>query len=125
MGTSLLLAKLLGLTYLVVGVGILLNKSHYHSVILGVMRDHVLLYLGGVTSFIVGVVIVMFHNSWVADWTILITLVGWLATVKGVILIVSPKSMNDLAQFWLKRLQLAGIVCVCLGLLFGYYGFIA
>jgi uncharacterized membrane protein HdeD (DUF308 family) len=41
------------------------------------------IYLSGVLMFIGGLVIVRAHNSWVRDWTVLVTLSGWFLVMLG------------------------------------------
>ena len=41
------------------------------------------IYLSGVLMFIGGLVIIRAHNSWVRDWTVLITLSGWFLVMLG------------------------------------------
>jgi hypothetical protein len=125
METSLFLAKILGLLYLTVGVGILLNKDHYNKLMKECMNSAVLMYFGGALALVAGLVIVMFHNIWLSEWYVIITVIGWLALVKGIVLLVSPKSINNFAAFWVNRMQLAGLVTLILGLVLGYYGYLA
>ncbi len=40
-------------------------------------------YLSGVLMFVAGLAIVRAHNHWARDWTVLITLSGWLGLVLG------------------------------------------
>lgn len=40
-------------------------------------------YLSGVLLFVAGLAIVRAHNHWAADWTVLVTLSGWLALALG------------------------------------------
>ena len=40
-------------------------------------------YLSGVLMFVAGLAIVRAHNRWRADWTVLVTLSGWLALTLG------------------------------------------
>jgi hypothetical protein len=40
-------------------------------------------YLSGVLMFVAGLAIVRAHNRWRADWTVLVTLSGWLALALG------------------------------------------
>ena len=40
-------------------------------------------YLSGVLLFVAGLAIVRGHNHWAADWTVLVTLSGWLALALG------------------------------------------
>lgn len=40
-------------------------------------------YLSGVLIFVAGLAIVRAHNRWARDWTVLITLSGWVGVVLG------------------------------------------
>jgi hypothetical protein len=40
-------------------------------------------YLSGVLMFVGGLAIVRAHNSWVRDWTVLVTLSGWFFLALG------------------------------------------
>jgi hypothetical protein len=40
-------------------------------------------YLSGVLMFVGGLAIVRAHNHWARDWTVLITLSGWLGVILG------------------------------------------
>jgi hypothetical protein len=40
-------------------------------------------YLSGVLMFVAGLAIVRAHNRWARDWTVLVTLSGWLGVVLG------------------------------------------
>lgn len=123
METSYLIAKLLGAVYTAVGLGILLNKSHYNSMMRDVIGNATIMYFGGVASLTVGVLLVEFHNVWVQDWPVLITIIGWIALVKGVLLLLKPDVVKGLAQFWMNRLHIVGVAALVLGLILGYYGF--
>ncbi len=41
-------------------------------------------YLSGVLLFIAGLAIVRAHNHWTRDWTVLVTLAGWVGLILGV-----------------------------------------
>ena len=40
-------------------------------------------YLSGVLMFVAGLAIVRVHNRWTRDWTVLVTLTGWLSVALG------------------------------------------
>jgi len=42
-------------------------------------------YLSGVLMFVGGLAIVRAHNSWVRDWTTLVTLTGWFGILLGLV----------------------------------------
>src|SRR6266853_523173 len=46
---------------------------------------------GGLITFPAGLAIVLTHNVWVANWPVLITIVGWLAMVTGAVRLLAPQ----------------------------------
>ena len=42
-------------------------------------------YLSGVLLFVAGLAIVRAHNRWARDWTVLVTLAGWLGLALGLV----------------------------------------
>lgn len=124
MAASVFIAKILGVTYLVVGIGIVNNQKHYRNVLHSFLKEDALMYLGGVISLVVGLVLVLVHNHWVADWRILVTLIGWLATIKGVVILVSPKSIHGLTRYWAKHMSLMAPMAIGIGMVFCYFGFV-
>ena len=48
-------------------------------------------YLSGLRSLLAGLAIVNLHNTWCADWRVIITVLGWLMTIGGIIRIVVPQ----------------------------------
>ena len=42
-------------------------------------------YLSGILMFVAGLAIVLAHNSWAPDWTVLITLSGWFSLMLGLV----------------------------------------
>jgi hypothetical protein len=83
MPTSIFLAKLIGPILLVVAVGVLMNRKLMGALAQEVLGNHALLFLLGFLDFASGLAIVLVHNLWVADWRIIITLLGWLLLVRG------------------------------------------
>jgi len=125
MDLSLFLAQLFGLIYVAVGIGILNNPKRYRAVFDDMMDNGMLLYFGGVISLCVGFTLVTFHNLWLSDWTVLITILGWLALLKGLVLIVCPKCMIEFSQGMLKNLHTIGVGTLIFGLILAYFGFMA
>ncbi|HLD32724.1 MAG TPA: hypothetical protein VJB10_04010 [Candidatus Peribacteraceae bacterium] len=125
METSVFFAQLLALIYLVTGIGMLADKDRFRALYDEMMKSAPIMYLMGTCSLLLGYLIVSFHNIWVNNWTVLITVIGWIALAKGVVIIVAPNLVLNRARFWLTRMQLAGAVTFVLGLVLGYFGFLA
>jgi len=90
METSILIAKIIGLIYVAFGVGLLLNKSYYIKAINSLLEDSSYFIIGGLLAIIIGILIIEYHNIWSNDWTVLITIIGWIALIKGIILLAFP-----------------------------------
>lgn len=48
-------------------------------------------YLNGILLFVAGLSIVRVHNRWTGDWPVIITLVGWFATLGGLFRMFAPE----------------------------------
>lgn len=127
METSIFIAKILGLAYVVMGLGFLLNPKYFKSVMNSIMKDKSAVLWGGMMALVVGFLIVNAHNIWVKDWTVLVTIVGWIGLVKGVLLFVAPKFLLDFSEKVFKKIPMQGIGlgALVLGCVFGYFGFFA
>jgi hypothetical protein len=74
---------------LAVGAGILINPKPFHTMAGEVVRSVTLVYLFGLFDFAAGLAIVLTHNVWVANWRVLITLIGWLMLIRGAVRILA------------------------------------
>ena len=88
MDTSIFLARLLGPTMLVMGLGLLVNRSSYRTLSLEVLDSRALLFIAGLIAFVGGLAIVLTHNVWVAGWPVIITIFGWASLFAGIVRIV-------------------------------------
>jgi len=127
MDLSTFVAQIAAVAYLSIGVGMLVDKKHYKKLFDSILKDMSVMYLGGFMALIAGFAIVTFHNVWVQDWTILITIIGWLALIKGVLLLVFPSVFMKWVKtmFKTKHLSRYSFVILFIGLVFGYFGFVA
>ena len=98
MENSIFLAKILGPYCIIIAAGILFNLESYQKLIEDFCKHSALLYLGGILAFLFGFLIVLFHNVWVADWPIIITIFGWGGLIKGAWLILFPSRLIKLTK---------------------------
>ncbi len=128
METSVFIAKLFGLAYTVIGLGMLINGKAYKKMFDAMMKEAGVWYLGGLMALVVGFLIVSAHNVWEGSWVLLITLVGWLGLLKGLLLLLFPEWMMGWStNLFKKRKSFTGMgaFVFILGLVFVYFGFIA
>ena len=53
--------------------------------------------IAGYAAFVPGLAIVYFHNRWTRGWPVLVTVMGWLSLVVGLLRMVFPTQLiaND------------------------------
>ncbi len=125
MELSVLIARIISVIYLSAAAGAVINRDQYRRVAEDMFKNATLTYLMGFTATIVGMIIVNYHNVWVGNWPVLITILGWLALIKGVLIIAVPQRLErySLAFFNGAMLLWFPYIAGLLGVLFGYLGF--
>ncbi len=124
MELSIFIARILGLAYVVVGLGMLFNPKYYAASMKEMVKELGVMYLGGVMALVVGFIWVSYHNVW-QGWPILITVFGWLALIKGITLLMFPKLMMKFTNYFFKHASALGwwgFIILVLGLVFSYLG---
>lgn len=127
MSTSILIAKLLGIMYVFVGLGMLFDGKYYKKMYDSMLKELGMVYLGGVMAAVIGFLIVTYHNVW-QGWPILVSLIGWLALLKGFMLLVLPDASLEMFKSMFKKVKsftVIGVFALALGLVFCYFGFFA
>lgn len=120
-------AQVAALVYLSIGIGMLVDKAYYKKLFDDIFKDTSAIYLGGFMALIAGFAIVTYHNVWEQSWVVLVTIIGWLALVKGVLLLAFPSSFLAWSKslFGPKNMGTYSFIILVLGLVFGYFGFVA
>ena len=124
---SVFIARVISVVYLAAGLGAISSTDAYRKVTDDMFNNAALVYLTGFTAVVLGCLIVQYHNFWRPDWTVLITIIGWLALIKGVLLIAFPQSVQRFSEKLVKGsgFKIFPYIAILLGLLFGYFGFVA
>lgn len=126
METSIFLAKLLGPYLIIIGAGVLFNIKYYQGMMEGFTENSVLIYLGAIMALIFGLLIVLFHNVWVWNWPVIITIFGWMGLVKGIWLIFFPKSVNKMMVVFKDKPNILRIhlcIAIILGIILSIKGY--
>ncbi len=125
MEAPILTARILGIIYLSFGIGVLLNWDNYKRIILDMLDNTAFMVLGGFIAVGLGVTLLSVHNIWVGTWHSLITLIGWIATIKGILLLVFPSKWviyRPLLEIGYYRWIIV-LIALTVGTLFIYFGF--
>ncbi len=117
--------QLFSLVYLAIGIGMLISPVFYKKLFTDFCENAAVMYLGGIMALVIGYLILAFHNTWTKDLSVIITVIGWLALVKGILILVRPKMMIALTKAMLKEntLKIMATWVILLGLAFSFLGF--
>ncbi|MFA6931171.1 MAG: hypothetical protein WCT05_12665 [Lentisphaeria bacterium] len=124
---SITVARILGLLYLSVAIGSIFRKDYFRDILKSFSENALLAYFSGFIALVLGGLLVHLHNEWTTDWTVLITIVGWIALLKGIVLLAYPNITRLFLPLLLLKHGLSFIpwLCAALGLCFCYFGFFA
>jgi uncharacterized membrane protein len=125
MQTSIFLAKLIGLSWLILGVAMLLRKKEYMQLTKEFLMHDSLVMLSGAVRLIMGLALVLTHNLWVNDWRLLITILSWLILISGVVRLTYPEFTKTAGKQILKAKTYYWLVLIviALGAYLTYFGF--
>jgi hypothetical protein len=77
----------------------------------------------GVFTLLIGLAIVVSHSIY-KGWPILVTLMGYLVTLKGIMLLFFPESAIHIVMFWKEQnMILAPMPSLLFGVVLLYFGF--
>ncbi len=127
MELSIFLAKAIGLYYVILSLGMILNGARIKVLLMEIMNNPGLLFVTGFFTLIIGILLVTSHNIWVADWRVLITLLGWGALIKGVMIVTLPQFMIETSKKWMQN-NVYYYTTMCIVFLIGifllYHGYV-
>ena len=97
MTNSKTIAGLMGPTLIAMAAALIINLNSISALVEPVARDPALILLSGVLSFVAGLAIVRIHNHWAGDWAVLVTILGWLLLIGGLVRLLFPIWLAGLA----------------------------
>lgn len=114
MNTTIFFAQYWGWVTVIVTFMFFARPSVLHEVKTIMVKNRGFQLMYGIVSILVSLPTVILHNVWVLSWPVIITLIAWLALIKGVICVMWPEvSQNAKYEFRIKSTRIAlGIVCI-------------
>ncbi len=123
--SSAVLAKLLGFILIIVTSALLVNRKNFSSVLRQYEHTMPILFKG-VVNVLLGIVLLLFHNSWTTSLDIATSLFCWLILVLGVVNLFCADRMTGVVAKIRKNKNLgttALVVFFIIGVCFVYAGF--
>ena len=126
MERSRFIAKLIGPICIAGGAGMLFNTAVFKAMFERGLHDHLLIYIAGLLALTSGLAILALHNKWECNWTLIITLFGWLATIGGIVRMVAPQVIERIGERIIAHpnfFVIDGWIAVLLGVLLSYFAY--
>lgn len=113
MDISIFFARLWGSFYVIFGLLFIITRQLGRTIEMTESKEFVI--STGYISLLMGLVTVILHNVWVADWRVVITILGWSTLIKGIQKIGFPNFIHKQAQRFKKRQWLSAVFLMILG----------
>ena len=97
MAHSKTIAGLLGPSLIALAAALLINLGSMSTLVEAVSRDPAIVLVSGVLAFVAGLAVVRVHNHWAADWAVVVTIFGWLLLIGGLVRMLFPIRLAELA----------------------------
>jgi len=121
MDTTVFLAQFWGWLMVVTAIVYLVRGKSFLAEFFKMRRDKGFVFLLGWVLFFLGLITVILHNVWVANWRVIITIAGWASIIQGIARIGFPEIMQKLITVILKnKIGNFRVIMVVVGLLGAY-----
>jgi len=117
MEISLFLARFWGFYFIIVALIYLFRRKSLNLLIESMENKGISIVFGFFT-LLIGLIMVLIHNLWVNDWRVILTIFGWSALLKGIMLLGWPETVKKHSK---KMIDKYYWLCFVLFLLVGGY----
>lgn len=116
---SLVIAEALGIFFIVMGAAMVVNAKEMAAVMEEAAQNKGALWMWGLLALMVGAVVVALNNTWTSGLALVITILGWLALIKGAFILLFPGVISR----WYRKLGHSGLIA-SVGIIVLIIGFI-
>ena len=122
----LFLAQLFGIYFIIVGAIVMLRQKSVMPAITDIMENRALLYVIALVELAAGLAVVLAYPQVSWDWLGVISLVGWVMTIEGILYLALParKVQRFIKTFNTQSWYLSGgVLSIVLGVYLAGVGF--
>jgi hypothetical protein len=122
--TTTVIAQILGIFFAVTGISLVVNSKGTAAAMEASVQNKGILWLWGMLALLIGAVIVVINRAWTSGLPLLVTILGWIAMVKGAFIFIFPHAAVSLYGRFNKSglLVFCGVVALILGLVLFWWG---
>jgi hypothetical protein len=116
MEISIYLARFWGSLFII--LGLMSVGAKLLGRIIKYTEDKTITISTGYITFLLGLITVVLHNIWAADWRVAVTILGWVTLLKGIEKIGFPNRVNKKAQMFKGGQIFWGFVILLIGIFY-------
>ena len=124
--TEAQILQLLGILYLVVGLGVLINPKFYQRLFKDFLDNYTAAYISGFIALTIGYVLISFYGCQGWSWETLVPVFGIITLIKGIVILALPAWHIKVARAFSKKEEYIvweGVAVAILGLALVYLGY--
>src|SRR5580658_1135879 len=95
---STFIAQVLGCYFFLVCLAMLVHQQRYKRSISEFLASQAMVTFSGMIWFLLGLMIVISHNVWMTEWPVVVTVIGWIMLLQGLLRIFFPDSYAHLMR---------------------------
>lgn len=127
MELTIFLARVIGWYLVIVSLWVLFRHESVKSVLTDALGQRALFFFIAILTLILGLLLVMSHNLWVMGWPVIITIIGWIILITGIVRLFVPDVSSRAGHWWLRNpnyLLIAAVIYLIVGLFLLYKAYL-
>lgn len=124
--SSVQIAQILGPFYIIMGLSLFFNKEQYIKMLKDLKSHPLTMLYMGILVLLIGLIMITLNTQDNTALSIIITIIGWMATLKGAFALVFPQmfsKITDQLSASTMMFTFGGLVALILGLYLSTMGF--
>ncbi|AWN74320.1 hypothetical protein LEAN103870_02540 [Legionella anisa] len=98
MNHSIFLARVMGLSLLILSLSLLINVNDLVPTLTALLQNRALEFIVGMMLVTIGTLLVVSHNVWTRSWVVVITILSWLILIKGILYLMFPGIVQEISN---------------------------
>lgn len=124
---ELIIERVVALFYLIVGLSCIIQARIWIDLSRELLKKPSSLIVWSIQFLPLGLIVLLGHNLWVSDWRVIITIIGWLATLKCVSYLLFPQwsgfILNWSDNFMKRYLKVGGAIVTAIAIFLTFMSF--
>jgi uncharacterized membrane protein len=110
------IASIFGPLFALFGIWTILYRENIGKVVESFQKNPAVLFLGGAINLLIGLAIINVYSTWRLDLALLVTFLGWLFFLRGLIILFLPSLIYKIHKIHVEAFILCGLIFLVWGL---------